>query len=424
MWRLGPRSANILAMRVAASSLDITPTTPVVLASGPDLSRRTGRVFERLEANVAVLHDDRDRVTVLITVDLLYPGPALRRAIEAALPDIPPSRILLGASHTHRGPSASPGLPGLGQVDQTYLRDIAGQLCETVRTLVHSTGQEVDECHVGVGQLDHSINRRRRHGSTTRMGPNLDGVRDETCTTVRVSASGKIQFILWNYACHPVSHPETSMLSAHYPHVVRRRLREKYGLDVPVLFLQGFSGNTRPNASMRISRPRDVLRRLKWGPSFHDLSHSRYRKWCDSLADSALRIEASASLVEINEIQASRSVVPLRRFVELNDGDPREANLVSFQKMRLGRTLTIVGASAEVVSEYSAWIRDQLPAGEQLICAGCLDDTFGYIPTEQMLREGGYEPRGFCSSFGYQAVKPGVEVITKNAFASLNLSHH
>jgi hypothetical protein len=50
-----------------------------------------------------------------------------------------------------------------------------------------------------------------------------------------------------------------------------------------------------------------------------------------------------------------------------------------------------------------------------LFLGGCMGDVVGYIPSESMLRQGGYEARGFCKAFSAQSVPRGVEPAVEHA---------
>jgi hypothetical protein len=80
--------------------------------------------------------------------------------------------------------------------------------------------------------------------------------------------------------------------------------------------------------------------------------------------------------------------------------------------------VTIIGVSGEAVAEYAAKVDDLAPT-RHTMRVGCIDDTFGYIPTADMIREGGYESRGFCSYFNVGSVNNDVESHTLSAFGEL-----
>jgi hypothetical protein len=239
-----------------------------------------------------------------------------------------------------------------------------------------------------------------------RLAPNPAGSRDETITLLLARDSDGVPlFVLWNYACHPVAFPEPRMVAAHFPHVVRDRLREEWHLPaLPVLFLQGFSGDTRPSASGLPQSSKQRVRDLLVGARFHDMSWRSYRSWTRSLADLVVEATSQASLVETRSLVTSRTVRAASDFVIAE----HTLEPVSFHGLRVGADLALVGVSAEVVSDYARILREEHP-GVRLMLGGCLDHPFGYVPTGVMLAEGGYEASGYCSFFGVRTVRKDVQ---------------
>jgi hypothetical protein len=87
---------------------------------------------------------------------------------------------------------------------------------------------------------------------------------------------------------------------------------------------------------------------------------------------------------------------------------------VTFSGVHYQNSIALISASAEVVSEYSQYIRAK-SAARVVFCIGCADDTFGYIPTSTMISQGGYEAGGYCKTFSLLSLNPQIELNTKNA---------
>jgi neutral ceramidase len=70
---------------------------------------------------------------------------------------------------------------------------------------------------------------------------------------------------------------------------------------------------------------------------------------------------------------------------------------------QFGRDLTLVALPGEVVVDYVALIEEAL-GPLRLWLAAYSHDTFGYVPSARVLREGGYETRGlYHGGIGYFA---------------------
>jgi hypothetical protein len=167
---------------------------------------------------------------------------------------------------------------------------------------------------------------------------------------------------------------------------VRAKAREAFGADLPVLFFQGFAGNIRPPA---IGRSR--LRRKE---IFVSWSKPEWQAWSSAIAH-----EVSAAISRhgkaLDRVASVRIERPLSNFIS---PAPPERK-IGFQGVRLGSDLYLLGVTAEPSVEYIRILDALLPASAHAFPIGCLDETYGYLPTTQQSLEGGYEGAGFLSGF-------------------------
>jgi hypothetical protein len=413
-------------VKIVASTVDITPRHPVVVGGymgGAPLSE----VAERLEANLVVLRSDSDpEPVVIISLDLLYPGRILRSALESALPELRPDQIFLAATHTHQAPMTDDTKALLGAPDVKYMDMLVLSLSRELRRLLLSDETQIGEFSTAGVSAKHSINRRFRRrvtiGRRSRshrwappvglvfnsylVAPNANGVTDELITVlISRSPAGRAQFVIWNYACHPVGFPEKDKVAADYPHYVRDILRTRLAVPgLPVLFLQGFSGNTRPSATVsRTSGLGSWTRRMMFGPGFTKMTWATYTSWSRELGELVADGCANSLPLDDAAVSSRRSLSATSSFV-VGALEPA----VSFHAIRFGSGLTIVGASAELVAEFSPKIRT-MAGSEQVMCVGCLDHPFGYAPTSRILMEGGYEGGDYCSMFNLGPLAENIE---------------
>lgn len=412
-------------MKANAASIDITPSRAVDMGAGRRASDVQLRhpVKEPLEANALALWGSEDEHPVLfLSLDLLYVGAELRAAAELVAGDLPKDRMLLFASHTHQAPMADSSKPKLGEPDGEYMQWIKSSLADLIGYVLNPQHAEEAHISVGSGEAKHSINRRRKKlfflarrpkFNFVAAAPNPRGMTDEMVSVINVQAGGgKLIASIWNYACHPVAHPEPRKYSSHFPHQVRLALRRPASSATPVLFMQGFSGNTRPNASVGARTLKERARRLVSGPLFDAMSKTSYDEWVHTLASLVSQVSLSATNITAETISTIRTTQPGFKFAdELQEG-------VSFHSVLIGKDICIVGVGGEVVAEYAPWVRERTQSRFTL-CVGCVDVVFGYIPTKRMLDEGGYESHGFCRSFGIRALHPEIEATTRAGFEAV-----
>ncbi|MET0886892.1 MAG: hypothetical protein ABWX92_10615 [Mycetocola sp.] len=401
-------------MKAKALAIEISPPSEVELGAADAGNAPWLGLSEPIEANLLALWPEDDGMPLLmISIDLLYPGRMLRKVAEDAAPGLDSSHIFFAATHTHRAPMTDDTKPLLGSPDASYMDWISRELASAVERVLDPDGAEPCRLVAGQATADHSINRRlkkkfflaRRPLINAFMNaPNKRGTTDETIIVASVeNAEGEPIAFAWNYACHPVGYPKLNTVAAHFPGVVRDAIRASESSDdLPVLYFQGFSGNTRPSASARVHSVGRTIRRLLSGPLFEDMTGAAYREWAGSLSRLVLTAAANGREVSSEPLAAVRIEVEGSKFASTLQED------VSFHGVTIGRELALVAVSGEAVVEYTPLVREMSTA-EFTLCVGCIDHTFGYIPTTRIIEEGGYEAGNFCRSFGLESVNPQIQ---------------
>jgi len=407
----------------SAARVDIAPLGQVRLGAASDVEHLpwTG-IADPIEANLVLLQKiDSSPPVLVVTLDLLYAGQAVRDVIVRAS-GLTDDHVLVAASHTHRAPMTDATKPRLGIPTESYLANLLAKLARAVEQLMVEPREECTLA-VGQGQAAHSINRRLRklvvvarrpRVNAVVNAPNPEGVTDETITTMTLRrADGTALAAIWNYGCHPVASPRRHAVSAHFPGVVRSVIRGDENDDsLPVGYLQGFSGNTRPSATTVVHSPGRKMRRMLTGSIFEHMTRDSYEQWASDLAACVRRCRETESLVNVTKISVARAELPGRDFYVPG------ALPVVFSRISLGRDVALIGLSGEVVAEYAHVVRAALRE-RYVCCVGCLDHTYGYVPTEAILAEGGYEAGSFCRKFSLEGVAPGVEAAVLSGLSAV-----
>ena len=407
----------------ASATVDITPEEQVELGCGQG-GEASWLIGDQVEINFLALQLEGDLPVILASVDVLYIGPLLEQMIVRAFPGLPRERLFIAATHTHAAPMTDPTKPTLGSPDDRYMSTLPERIERAADHLLEDSNYRSVTLKAARGYGEHSINRRRwKEGTSGEPGfmdrkPNPKGPTDETITVLEaVDEDGNLLAFVWNYACHPVAYPRGKTISSHFPGVLREYVRREQRWQVPVLFFQGFSGNTRPRflanfPTLRVRVGHFVRRRqlsdLNWRPS----QFEHYADWADSLARATLRIAKRARAISAQDISANRVEMEGRLFVSPL---PRP---VVFQSIRLGTKFGLVGVSAEPVSEYADAVRKEFHA-KFVMTVGCLDTPFGYAPIQGMIAERGYESQRFLEHFELEELNPDVEQNMMEGFRSV-----
>lgn len=403
---------------VVAGSRQVPPTSLPIAIAGHGAHSTATTVADPLELNALLFTAGVKRI-LLISFDLLYVGRTLDSALRSALASrygLADSSIFFFASHTHFAPPTDPELPELGPYDSAYCEHVKEAALGLIDELFHDTPIP---CRLAVrrGQLAHSVNRRRPRlaPSFTRswglsfdrvtFAPYPGGERDDTATVVTLcnAATGTPLAILWHYACHPVAHTPAHVTSADYPGTTRLHLRRAAGDTLPILFMQGFCGDVRPNVETRkallfrdrmLSSARDLIA----GTPAMESTAEAWHAWAESLAEGVVRISNTNPVLEeeVVSCESTRLEVPLKKIF---DGKLRVESM-AIAGILLGQHLELIGFGAEPSAGWRDLLKDCIgPSVQFTLYAGYLGSVFGYLPLPRQLAEGGYEVTNFQQSF-------------------------
>jgi hypothetical protein len=291
------------------------------------------------------------------------------------------------------------------------------------------------------GNSDVGINRRNRNeaGEMT-MAPNASGVYNPDLWVFDVRAAGG-RCILFNYGCHPVIVYGYAWegISADYPGECRRRLKEALGQDIHCQFLQGLAGNVRPRVLGDLAAKRfrkatpqdlvqagtqlatDVLEAMGGQGDVLSLDIAAASGWFMARRDvaSVPPIEHWQAMAE-QEDELSRN---LGRYwvARLQSGLPA-AQAVPWPVglLRLTGRHRIAWLAGEVVAEWQGHLRRWLE-DERLMMWGYSQEMPAYLPTDELLPEGGYEvvQSNLYSTVGPAPFVKGLNAAVKRRFLDL-----
>lgn len=395
-----------MPLTLASGSVDMTPAVSCSLGGYAGRSGPWRRIADSLEGALALLRAPDGTAMAILTLDALYPGAAVlahARELASRYFGLPPAAVLVAASHTHGAPMLDASKPGIGHADAAAVT-AAQDMLDRLFAVVAATEPVPVTIAEAVRSSSANVNRRlptaqpsllRLLGRIDRVtnAPNPAGPVDHLLRVVRFNrADGQAAALLWNFACHPTDFPDGMAVTADFIGVVRNVLRRRFG-PIPVLFLQGFSGDVRFNWPVP-GGLRDLRRTLLVGPHFPVLSPPQWLAWASRIADDALAAATAATTMEdvgggSGTIRTRLKDVPLAGLV---DG-PLPQTAIEFQGLAAG-PLRFVAASAEMLS---TWGRHLAP---DVIPVGCAGDTFGYLPDNEQAAAGGYEGRRFFTAFG------------------------
>ncbi len=409
------------------ASVKITPTEPLMLAGYAGRTQPTREVDDDLHLKVLALEDAEGTRALVFTADLIGFRADFTAAVCARIAaemGVPRERILFNASHTHAGPAIMLGT----QSHYTIAREQAERLVAyttklqdaCVRLAREALGKLVPaRMRTGVGQVNFPMNRREFTERGVILGVNPRGPVDRSVPVLRIDdPAGRLLGVVFGAACHNTTYgTRDNRVSGDYAGVAQAFVEREFP-GAQAMFVQGLAGDANPypnslndpakRPAVEIARAhgaelgREVIRVL--GFTLRTVSGPLRA----AVGEVALPLRAPPPREELERTAAKGAGADkwvageMLRWMGEGRALPTEYR-TSVAVWQFGRDLTLVALPGEVVVDYVALIEEAI-GPLRLWLAAYSHDTFGYVPSARVLREGGYETRGlYHGGIGYFA---------------------
>ena len=395
-------------LKITHSKRDITPRSKIGLGGSVRHSKIFDKVDLELEINGVAIFCKRS-TQIMVSVDTLSVTDDLKRAVLDQLKNqyqIQEENLFIGATHTHNAPLINDKVIDLGIVDKEYSESVIAKITELCEELLSNEPEAID-IEYSKQECDKiTVNRRKKSWIFWRnfiprrgmmMYPNPDKYSDKNSYLIkfRSEKAKKVLCVIWCFACHPVSYHTMNNVTSGFSGEVRASIRKTLKNNVSFLYFQGFSGDVRP---LSVAKPKSwqekIQKVLNKQAPFTDFSKQTYKDWINKLI-----VHISEQFKDGGRVQAETVSSEIKRLpVEKILASSIHYDDIIFHRVSIGEKLSVIGISAEIMSEVSLWIKD-IVKEKEVIPMGCVNDMFGYLPTDKMVREGGYESKGFKKYF-------------------------
>lgn len=424
-------------------------TCPINCELGDDLAGQFHRRFceairDDLEANALYLESD-ELAVLLVSLDLagLFDAAYQQQLLAAlaAATGVPATRIIITSTHTHDGPDTLGLLPDSPK-NERYLERLQEWLGEVCRAAVASAqpariGWAQGRAHVGYNRrMCWADGTHTMYGDGTRPDfTGLEGPDDPTHTVLyAVAESGGLLAVAHANCCHATCIESACQASADFPGEARRLIREALGTRLPVLYLQGASGDTSPwnqvGVEPRYDREQrlhevgallagETLRLLHESVPVADpvFRHARAELELGVRLPSAEELSEAEKTVAAGEEAAGRAnwilaQAGILRLQKEYGAHPVET--VTLHALRIG-DYALLTNPCELYCQFGLDLRRRSPAGVTAI-AQLADGFSGYCPTIPALLGGGYSGSAIYwarlePSAGYKIVETTAELV-------------
>jgi Neutral/alkaline non-lysosomal ceramidase, N-terminal len=392
--------------QAGAAEISITPRKPVWMAGYGSRDKPSQGVALELQAKALAIEDPQQGRVVIVTSDLIgFPREVTEAIADQAREryDLPRSRLVVTSSHTHTGPTLGHSLPVMydltpeqEQAVQDYTRYLEGQVVEVIGKAIENLAPARLSFHHGSAGF--AMNRREATPRGVKIGVNPKGPVDYDVPVLEVnSPDGKLRAVLFSYACHNTTLTGNDYeFHGDYAGEAQARFEKEHPGAVALFMIGcGADANPEPRGKMEYVRLHGeemasaVDKAIKQnGRQVQGQLRAELIHFPIPLAPAPSRSEFEARLNDSDAFQRRHAAYQLK-LLERDGHSPRDYSY-PLQAVQLGNTVTLVALGGEVVVGYASQLKQKL--GEQSTWpVGYANDVFAYIPTRQILAEGGYE---------------------------------
>jgi hypothetical protein len=412
-------------VQVGVAKVDITPAYPIRLSGYAVRKKESEGVAQQLWAKALVIGSDKEGPAILITVDNTGVPASVRNEVLQRLQKrkaINPERLALCSSHSHTAPCLAGNLPTLfgeplppeHQANiERYTRELIDALEKVALNALKD--RRASKLSWGEGKAGFAANRRTKGGPVDHDLPVL----------VVTDAKDKIRAILANYACHCTTlGGETNLICGDWAGYAQEYLqRDHPGAIVLTAIGCGADANPEPRTSLDFAKQHG-----------QEIATSVNEILTRNLTPIRGRLECRAKTIELpfdklptrQEWEQKAKQTDYAGYyarVNLAKLDRGESLLTKLpyliQTWDFGNDLAMVFLPGEVVVDYSLRLKKEFDSSRLWINAYA-NDVPCYIPSERILKEGGYEGGGAMVYYDRPTrLAPGIEALIINAVHDL-----
>lgn len=386
----------------------ITPKESMWMAGYASRKKPSEGHVQELFAKALAIEDSAGTRLVIVTTDLIGIPRDLRDWLADEVKSkyqLPPSGLLLNASHTHCGPelrtarALSAGLPPdrLRQSQKYY-----EHLREQLRDLVGNAIKDLAPAKLSYthGRAGFAMNRRLPTEKGYNNAPYPDGPVDHDVPVLRITGDkDQLRGVLFGYACHNTT-LSFFQFCGDYAGYAQQFIEEAHP-EATALFITGCGGDQNPQPRGKLEQAQQHGRALANGVEASLLGPMKPIRGPLRVALDSVAVEFAdpPSREELQRLAESSDTYDQRRgrmlLKELDEkGEIHKTYPYLIHGVSWGEDLLMIALAGEVVVDYSLRLKHELGGPRPVWIAGYSNDVFGYVPSLRVLQEGGYEAGG------------------------------
>lgn len=410
----------------------ITPVESLWMAGYASRDHPSEGVLHDLWSKALVIEDSKGKKAVLITNDLVSIPKNISDRIRdriGAKYGLTRSQIIINCSHTHSGPVLYNAFSNSYPLNADQLNKVKAYSEKLENQIVALVGQAIGsmvpaQIFAQNGVTRFQVNRRNNVEGLSNQINDLKGPNDYAVPVIKVQdEAGKLMAVAFGYACHATV-LSIYQFSGDYPGFAQIEL-EKLHPGVTALFFQGAGADQNPLPRRTIPLAQQYGRTL--AAAVESVLSADMRKLEPVLNTAYSEIDLQfagppPTKEELLEILKESSSTPaylklsakglLQR---LEDGETlKDTYPYPCQVWKVGDQ-AIMALGGELLIEYAIELKKVF--GPEIFVMGYSNDIMAYIPSETVLKEGGYE--GTRSAIFTETWNMNIESVILGEMASL-----
>jgi hypothetical protein len=399
------RAADEPVFKVGVATNVITPREPLWMAGYAARNKQAEGTEHDLHLKALAIEDADGTTLVFITSDLIgvpresYDAVAAELATRARLPR---ERFVWSSSHTHSGPVLAHSLTDMYPLDaeqmariERYTRDLERWAVETA--LAALADRNPARLSFGNGAAKFAINRRQATERGFVIGRNPDGPVDPDVPVLRVEDDqGAVRAIVFGYACHNTT-LDYYRWCGDYAGFAQIAVESKHPGAV-AMFWSGCGADANPDPRRTVELAQQHGRALAaavetaLGKTTPIAGRLAARAGETSLAFAPIPSrEQWQAQARDQQLAVRQRAARYLKMLESGRPIPTEFGRYPVHTWRLGDGPLWISLGGEVVVDYALRLKNELAGARPVWVTAYANDVMAYIPSERVLREGGYE---------------------------------
>lgn len=389
--------------KAGTARVNITPEQPMWLAGyGGRDHESEGKLID-IWAKALAFEDANGKQAILITSDLLgVPGEISNRIRNQLQTKFGLSRaqIIINSSHTHTGPVLGDALPDIYPMNAAQLEKVKSYSKKLEEQIVSLAGKALKDMepvkiYSQNGVTRFQVNRRNNKEAILNQQTELNGPNEYSVPVIKVvNSKGNVKAIAFGYACHPTV-LSFYKWSGDYPGYAQIELEKLYP-GATALFFQGAGADQNPLPRRTVPLAKQYGHEL-FAAVERVIEEEDMKELSPTLTTAYKEIDLKLAPVQSKEeLEQMIKTSPgyekrwaTRVLDQLNRGESvRTSYPYPLQIWQMGEQ-PIMTLGGELVIQYAIDLKRIF--GQNLFVMGYSNDVMSYIPTEIILKEGGYE---------------------------------